>query len=144
MSRGASYARRRLGFKMPALSYVLLACIDEAGALDPNSDACPGSMIATFVERDQPKGDLAFIVVGRAGMLGRRTLYGTAISFDPPRCTPVAVLDLARARGIRWERAETTMLAYEPRSQQPPMWILKRQATPLLELSDADCIAAAK
>jgi len=56
----------------------------------------------------------------------------------------VDVLDVARARGIRWERAETTMLAYEPRSQQPPMWILKRQATPLLELSDADCIAAAK
>ncbi|MCL4756265.1 MAG: hypothetical protein KJ015_39315 [Myxococcales bacterium] len=143
VDRGAQYARERLGFRSPELTYVLLACIDATGNLDPSLDACPGSMVATFAESGAPKGDLAFIVLGRKGMVGERAPYGSVISFDPLRCTPAAVLAIARARRISWDRATTTTLSYAPRSATTPAWILKQGDVNLLELTDAECVAAA-
>ncbi len=144
VARGSAYAREQLGFRAPVLTYVLLACIDRTGALNPGLDECPGSMVATFAESGAPKGELAFIALGHKGMTGRRTPYGTAISFDPPDCTPSNVLAIAQARGVRWDRATTTSLSYAPRPGTSPAWTLQQEETVLLELSDAECVVAAR
>jgi hypothetical protein len=141
VAQGAAYAQHGLGFRNPVLTYVLLACFDSYGRLDPGLEDCPGTMIATFAERDQPTGELAFLVLGREGLAGQRTAYGTVISLDPPRCTPSQVLAVAQTKGIHWDRVVTTMLAYAPQSSGPPAWLLKQKDAVLLELSDADCIS---
>jgi hypothetical protein len=137
VSDAADYARHNLRFANPRLSYLLLACTDMNGHLDPHSSSCTGSVLATF--EDEPRGDeVAFVVLGKTGIVGGRATRADAISLAPARCTVDLFLDAAKQAGTRWSAASDVFLGYGA-TASGAAWMVRRGDAVLFSTTDARC-----
>ncbi len=139
----ARYARERLGMAEPRLSFVLIGCVDSSGALDPRSDRCAGSVVATFEDDSSLVADPAFVAIGARGLTGTRAPRGSVVSVAPARCTPGALLATARTRGLSWERARDFYVSYGPRKGGGAVWTVGPKDAPMLTSTDDECVATA-
>lgn len=139
----ARYARERLGMPEPRLAFVRIGCVDSSGTLDPRSDRCAGSVVATFEDDSSLLGDPAFVAIGARGLTGTRAPRGSVVSVAPARCTPGALLATARTRGLSWERANDFYVSYGPRKGGGAIWTVGPKDAPMLTSTDDECVATA-
>lgn len=141
VSTAAEYARRPLGFANPRLSSLFMGCADPGGRLDPLSDTCPGTVILTF--EDEPRvEEVAYVVIGRNGIFGRRSERESTATTAPAQCTVERFLDIARRAKVRWSAGDPFYVSYGP-GPTGPEWTVRREDKVVFSLPDVSCAESA-
>lgn len=141
VSTATEYARRPLGFVNPRLSSLFMGCSDMSGHMDPLSDTCPGTMILTF--EDEPRvEEVAYVVIGRNGILGRRSEREGTVTTTPAQCTVEQFLGIARRAKVHWSAGDPFYVGYGP-GPSGPEWTVRREDKIVFSLADVSCAESA-